>query len=332
MKAIALISGGLDSLLAAKLIQEQGVDIIPINFQTPFYQRAKKCAQPDKFERISKALNTPINKVDIGQDFLGLFLNPRYGFGSNMNPCIDCKILMLSKARGLMSELGASFVVTGEVLGQRPMSQHKQALSNIIKQAGLEGLLVRPLSAQLLPETVPEAQGWISRDKLLRFNGRGRRAQLALAEKFGIKEYSQPAGGCLLTEVEYSNRLRDLINYKQLTLKNIVILKIGRHFRFNEYAKLVVARDEHEGNMLEGYAESGDYLFMPRADIAGPTALGRGKFDSQMIKLASNIVCYYCDLVHPKATDIICRDINAGSNSQIRAVSIASDQLEAIRL
>jgi len=286
MKALALISGGLDSTLAAKVVQGQGVDVIGIKFVIPFYLRKKS---------LLPSIGIEIREVDIMQEFLGLLEDPRHGFGSEMNPCIDCKVLMLSRARELMPELGASFIVTGEVLGQRPMSQHRQALELIAKEAGLEGLVVRPLSARLLPETIPEKQGWLNRDTLLNFGGRGRKPQIALAHSFGIKGYAQPAGGCLLTEPQFANRLKELMAHKELSLENTEILKIGRHFRLADRAKLIVGRNEQENTALVSLARDNDYLFCPGDDIAGPTALARGCIDEQLMMLCSRIVCRYCD-------------------------------------
>jgi len=298
MRAIALISGGLDSILAAKLIQQQGIDIIPLNFKIPFGHLDKKdsCAKFEFLKRLVSHLGTQVKVIDISDEFMKVLKDPTYGYGANMNPCIDCKILMLSKTKELMSELGAAFVVTGEVLGQRPMSQHKQALYTIAKRAGLEGLVLRPLSAKLLLETIPEKEGWISREKLLSFSGRTRKPQIELSRAFGIKEYAQPAGGCLLTDPGFTKRLKDLIGQGELDINNIELLKIGRHFRLAPNVKLVVGRDERENERLVNLAQDDDYLFFPGDELAGPTSLGRGNFNPELIKIASSITCRYCDL------------------------------------
>ena len=297
MKAIALISGGLDSILAARFMRELGIEIIPLNFKIPFCQKAVK-----KIDGLSQELMA----VDIGADFLEMLKQPEYGYGSHMNPCIDCKILMLRKAKELMPAFGAAFIVTGEVLGQRPMSQHKQALVLIAKKAGLEGLVLRPLSAKLLSETTPEKEGWVEREKLMDFSGRSRKAQMSLAEKFGIKEYAQPAGGCLLTDPLFTAKLKDLIRHEELNLENVELLKLGRHFRLDSGAKLIVGRDEKENARLAGLAKDQDYLFMP-AQTAGPTALGRGVFNDGLIQLSAAIVSRYCDRNGNNAPDIIYR-------------------------
>lgn len=287
MKAIALISGGLDSLLAAKLIQAQGIDIIPLNFKIPFCPRS--------FLPGSGNLGQELKYLDIGNDFLKLLENPQHGFGSQMNPCIDCKILMLRRAGELMGPWGAKFLVTGEVLGQRPMSQHKQALERIAKKAGLEGLVLRPLSAKLIPETIAEKEEWVSREKLLNFSGRSRKPQIELAKAFKIKDYAQPAGGCLLTDPEFSKKIKDLIAHRELNVDNVELLKIGRHFRISENAKLIVGRNELENTRLVNFAKNNDYLFYPGEEIAGPTCLGRGSFSEELIRISCGITYCYCD-------------------------------------
>jgi tRNA U34 2-thiouridine synthase MnmA/TrmU len=286
MKAIALISGGLDSSLAAKLIKEQGIEVIGLKFKIPFSSSQRKPPADLGFQ---------IQELDIAAEFLEIVKYPQHGLGANINPCIDCKILMLSKARELMKQWNAKFIITGEVLGQRPMSQHRQALDLIVKKANLEGLVLRPLSARLLAETIPEREGWVRRSELLALSGRSRNSQIELAKTLGIKEYSQPAGGCLLTDPAFAKRLKDLIAYSELDPNNVELLKLGRHFRLSQSAKLVVGRNEEENARLENLGQENDYLFMP-TETAGPTALGRGAFDTALIELACQIVCRYCDL------------------------------------
>jgi tRNA U34 2-thiouridine synthase MnmA/TrmU len=322
MKAITLISGGLDSTLAAKLVNEQGIEVIGLRFKIPFCSNVS---------RSFSDLGIEIREVNIDDDFLKMMENPRYGYGSHMNPCIDCKILMLRKAKELMDECGAQFIITGEVLGQRPMSQHKQALATIAKKAGLEGLVLRPLSAKLLPETIPEKEGWIKREKLLSFSGRGRKQQIELAKTFGIKEYTQPAGGCLLTDPEFSKRLRDLITHEGLSLNNIELLKIGRHFRLSEKAKLVVGRNEKENKQLVNLAVENDYLFMP-LHIAGPTVLGRGIFNDELFKLSCSITCRYCDLNGKINAEIIYMKIPEREQKILNISPIKENQLLTLRI
>jgi len=283
-----LISGGLDSLLAAKLISDQGCEVIGLHFKIPFCKINLKESFPD--------IGIKIMEEDLGRQFLKLIEEPRYGFGSNMNPCIDCKILMFGRAKELMAEWGAKFVVTGEVLGQRPMSQNKQALRLIRERSGLEDLLLRPLSAQFFPPSLAEKEGWVNREKLLGFNGRLRTPQMRLAKEWGLSAYAaQPAGGCLLTDPCFSKRLIELLKHKELNLENLELLKIGRHFRIAENTRLVVGRDQGENNLLEQLAGTGDHLFSPQKDLAGPTALARGAVNPELIFLSSQIVGAYTD-------------------------------------
>jgi tRNA-specific 2-thiouridylase len=287
IKALALISGGLDSLLAAKLIYDQGCEVIGLHFKIPFCKLNIKKIFPD--------IGIKIVEVDLAGEFIELIRQPQYGFGSNMNPCIDCKILMFSRAKELMAGWGAKFIVTGEVLGQRPMSQNKQALKLIKHRSGLEDLLLRPLSAQFFPPSLAENEGWVKREKLLNFNGRLRTPQLRLAKELGLNGYATPAGGCLLTDPSFSKRLSELLAHDELNLENLELLKVGRHFRLGSHTRLVVGRDEGENNQLAQLARTGDYLFNPQKDLAGPTALARGLINQDLIFSASQITSAYTD-------------------------------------
>ncbi|MCX5704829.1 MAG: tRNA 4-thiouridine(8) synthase ThiI [Candidatus Omnitrophica bacterium] len=329
MKAIALISGGLDSILAAKVIQGQGVEVIPLHFKIPFCHKVKDSSRQSVL--VKENLGLDLIKVDLEQEFLDVLKNPRYGFGSNMNPCIDCKILMLSKAKGLMQELGADFVVTGEVLGQRPMSQHKQALFLIPRRAGLEGLVVRPLCARVLAETIPEIKGWVRRDGLLNFNGRRRNPQVDLAKELQIKDYAWPSGGCLLTDPGFSRRLKELIEHKELNAREVGLLKFGRHFRLSPNTKLVVGRDEEEDNQLADLAQAGDYVFMP-PETAGSTALGRGNFTQSLIKLSCSIIARYCDKPAGANVKISYRTAQDKEEKILEVFPLDDVELEKIRI
>lgn len=334
MKVVALISGGLDSTLAAKLIKEQGIEVVALNFKTAFClcDRKNSAGCLNHARQVAHNLGLEIRVINITQEFLEIIKAPVFGYGSNMNPCIDCRILKLRKAKEFMHEIGASFVITGEVLGQRPMSQHKQALRIIEKESGLEGLVLRPLSARLLPETIPEKEGWINRDKLLSFNGRTRKPQIALAKEFGINDYPCPAGGCLLTDSGFARRIKDLLANEELNLNNIELLKIGRHFRISKLTKLIVGRDEKENERLSGLARDGDYLFMPHA-IAGPTALGRGIFNNaDLLKLSCGIVCRYCDLDGKLNTKIIYRKAPDKKGDVLEALPLEAEKVKNLQL
>jgi len=294
---LALISGGLDSMLAAKLIHDQGVEVIGLHFNLPFCKLKIKESFPD--------IGIKISEIDLGAELLKLLRQPRYGFGSNMNPCIDCKILMLSRAKTMLLEYGASFIITGEVLGQRPMSQNKQALKLIRQVSGLEDLLLRPLSAKLFTPSLPEREGWVNREELFGFNGRRRIGQMQLAKKLGIVKFAYPAGGCLLTDPCFSRRLKELLAHQELNLDNLELLKIGRHFRITEKFRLAVGRDEQENSLLLKLAGSGDYLFHPQNDLAGPTSLARGlNCSSDILTLCAEITAAYSDTGQARQIDV----------------------------
>ena len=291
MRAIGLISGGLDSALAVFLMREQGIEVIALRFSSPFWGR------DDQARRLARELGVDYREIAVDESYLAMVQNPRYGYGENMNPCIDCKIWMLRRARDFMEEWRASFVFTGEVLGQRPKSQMKNTLRLIEKQSGLEGFLLRPLSAKLLPETVPEREGWVRRESLLDISGRGRKRQLQLAEAWGVRFFSPPAGGCLLTEPNFSKRLWDFLRSGQnLDFREVKLLKIGRHFRLSVAFKLVVGRDEKENEELRKlFARDGGVLFSPERG-KGSLALGRGQESPEILREAASLVAYYVRL------------------------------------
>lgn len=284
MRAVALFSGGLDSILAIKVISELGIDVEPVNFITPFNQSAEKLGE------ISISYKT----FDLSDGYLEIVKSPRYGYGKNLNPCIACRILMYKKASQLMKEIGASFVVSGEVLGQRPMSQHKAAMDIIDRESGLVGLILRPLSAKLLPPTVPEEKGWVDRERLLDIQGRSRKVQIQMAEEYGIHEYFTPSGGCLLTDSGFSKRLKDLMEHNGLSLEEIDLLKVGRHFRISPKSKVVVGRNKRENDRLTVLAKPGDICFNP-VTVKGPVGIGRGEFATEDVLSAGRIVARYCD-------------------------------------
>lgn len=294
MKAIALFSGGLDSILAVKIILNQGIDILALNFLTPFYPSDKAGDSKPTAKVAAEGLKINFKEIDLSAGYMEIVKQPKYGYGENLNPCIDCKILMFSHAKQIMQAEGASFVISGEVLGQRPKSQFRKALTIIEKESGLEGLILRPLSAKLLPESIPEKEGWVRRDILLGISGRSRKPQIAKAEDFQLKNLPGSAGGCLLTDRGFSRRLRDLMEHSLATLNNIELLKLGRHFRLSPEAKLVVGRNKQENERLFGLKQEGDICLEP-TQAAGPLAIARGRLDNDTINLASRIVSRYCD-------------------------------------
>jgi tRNA U34 2-thiouridine synthase MnmA/TrmU len=246
MKAVVLLSGGLDSTLALKMIADQGIETTALHFSSPFCRCDGKKGCGGNARKASEFSGASLRSIALGEDYLEIVRNPQYGRGKNLNPCIDCRILKFSQAKKIMEEEGASFVVTGEVLGQRPMSQRKNAMNQIERESALTGMIVRPLSAKVMPPSIPEEKGWVDRDKLLAFTGRSRKPQIALASKLGIKDYPCPAGGCLLTDSNFSRRLKDLMEYSEVNIDEVSLLKVGRHFRLSPGYKLVIGRNESE--------------------------------------------------------------------------------------
>lgn len=294
VKAVALLSGGLDSTLAIKVVLDQGIEVIAVNFTSPFCLCNHRNGCKNEAKKVVDKFGIDLRMFYIVEEYLEIVKAPKYGYGRNMNPCIDCRILMFKKAGQFMRKVGASFLITGEVLGQRPKSQHRASLGIIDKESRLKGLILRPLSAKLLSPTIPEQEGWVDRNRLLDIHGRSRKPQIQLAREYNVYDYPCPAGGCLLTDKGFSRRITDLIEHDRFLLEEINILKVGRHFRFNPKAKLVVGRDEKENNRLSDLVNTGDIYFNPVEDN-GPVAVGRGEFDKDSIINASKIVARYTD-------------------------------------
>ncbi len=303
-KAVALISGGLDSLLAAKVIQEQGVHVEGINFFTGFCVeghthaiRQKDRAKPKRNNAlwVAEQLGIKLHIVDIVEEYKEVLFNPRYGYGQNLNPCLDCKIFMVKKAHEWIQKRGFDFIITGEVVGQRPMSQRKDTMPVVARHSGAEDRLLRPLCARNLPPTLAEREGWVDRERLYGFSGRSRKPQMALAAQFGIEDYAQPAGGCcFLTDEQYSRKLADLWQArgsKQYEMDDIMLLKVGRHLRPRPHFKVIVAREEGEGNFMQGYRKQ--YPSLKTTSHPGPFALLDGEVDEADIELAARIVARY---------------------------------------
>lgn len=280
IKALALFSGGLDSILAARLIMEQGVEVEAIQFVTPFFNYNLLDDAQGHAERIYRKYGIKVIVEDISPGYLQLLHNPVHGFGKNFNPCIDCKIFMFSRAKEMLLERGASFLISGEVLGQRPMSQRRDTLNVIERDSGTRSLLLRPLCAQLLKETLPELQGWVDRSKLLRFSGRGRSAQIAMAARYGITDYPAPAGGCTLADPILGRRIEQLYSTDsarqgaEITAADIRLLLLGRQLILPGGGWLIMGRDEGENNALAKLAGDDDALLLME-DWPGPTALLR---------------------------------------------------------
>jgi hypothetical protein len=266
-RALALISGGLDSILAAKLIKLQGIEVIGICFASAFF--GSKNA-----ERMAAQIDMPLRVVDFTEDHLTMTKHPKHGYGKNMNPCIDCHAMMLKYAGNLLEELEGDFLITGEVLDQRPMSQNKKSLGIVQKESGFEEKILRPLCALNLAPTQMEIDGLVDRTSLLDISGKSRKPQMALAMELGIKDYPSPAGGCMLAEPHFANRLRDLYKYgkKSVEPMDIELLKLGRHLRFSPSAKIVCTRDESEYELLNNVLKE-DYIIFDTADCMGSTII-----------------------------------------------------------
>ncbi|RMD52058.1 MAG: hypothetical protein D6828_06305, partial [Nitrospirae bacterium] len=275
-KAVALLSGGLDSLLSIIVIKKQGIDVTALTFLTHFgcdISDSSSCSS--SADDVSKAFGFTVKLCHLGEKFIEIVKHPKFGHGKNMNPCIDCRILMLREAKSFMEMIGADFVITGEVLGQRPMSQRRDTFPLMDRESGLEGLVLRPLSAKLLKPTIPELKGIVDRERLYGFSGRTRKPQMALAKELGLKTYPSPAGGCLLTDPIYSERLRELLKYNDSpSVNDIMLLRIGRHFRTESGAKIVVSRDMHENTKLLNLVQDGD-LILKLKDRGGPIVIIR---------------------------------------------------------
>jgi tRNA U34 2-thiouridine synthase MnmA/TrmU len=288
-RALALLSGGLDSAIAIWLMLQQGIDIIGINFTTPFFN-------PQGAIKIAKFFNIPLEIIDITDEFINILKKPKYGFGKNLNPCIDCHAFMLRKTFELMGKYEADFIITGEVLGERPMSQNRNSLNIVAKYSGVEDYLLRPLSAKLLPETKPEREGIVDREKLLDIQGRSRKRQLFLAKEIGLKEIPTPSGGCLLTEPNFSKKLLDLIKNKEdIKRRDLELLKIGRHFRLPNKIKLIVGRNKDENDKLSKFFNESDTIFKakdPSAIVLVPDIIIDKKEEKEYI---AKISAYYSD-------------------------------------
>ena len=330
IKAFALLSGGLDSTLAAKVVKDQGIDVVGITFSMPFDSGKSKNTKSGA-ERAAEQIGIPIRKVPTDSSFLDIIKKPQHGYGKNINPCVDCKIFMLKKTKELLPKEEASFVITGEVLGQRPMSQHKQALKLIEKKSGLEGLMLRPLSAKYLDITIPEKEGWVDRDKLLDIRGRSRKAQIQLADDYGIRDYPTPAGGCLLTDREFSARMFDLMEHSKLEEEDVELLKLGRHFRISPDTKLIVGRNKDENEKLLSHIRLADAIFKP-AEIKGPIGFGQGNFNRNLLVLASRIMVRYSDKSPGDNVKILAEDHLSGKTDSITVSAISEEGLESFRI
>ncbi|MCG2712059.1 MAG: tRNA 4-thiouridine(8) synthase ThiI [Candidatus Omnitrophica bacterium] len=314
VRAIGLISGGLDSILAVKVIQSQGIKVTGLCFTCPFFgsQHAKAAA---------KGLNIPLIVKDFTEDHFLIVKNPPHGYGKTMNPCIDCHALMLKIAGQLMENKGFDFIFTGEVLNERPLSQNRQSLHVVANTSGYEKYIVRPLSAKLLDETEPEKKGLLNRQALLDIQGRSRKRQISLAQEFDIKEYPNPAGGCLLTDRAFSNRLKELLEHNvDPAYFELQLLRFGRHFRVSSHSKLVVGRDELENGIIEKFIIEGSFLF--RTDeVPGPVCLLVGPDAKEHLDAAACICANYSDTKDKTECKVMCEQAD-----KYREITVITDK------
>ncbi len=303
-KAVALISGGLDSMLAARVVMEQGLHVEGLNFFTGFCVeghthaiRNKDRALPKRNNAlwVAEQLGIRLHFVDVVEEYKNIVINPRHGYGANLNPCLDCKTFMVGKAHRWMQKHGFDFVITGEVMGQRPMSQRKDTMPIVSRDSGAGDRLLRPLCAKHLPETLPEREGWVDRDAMFSFHGRSRKPQMALAAHFGFSEYAQPAGGCcFLTNRQYAAKLQDLWDSRgarDYELDDIMLLKVGRHLRPRAHFKLIIAREDGENQFLSGYRRQ--FTHMRTTSHGGPVTLVDGDVGEDDLLLAARLVARY---------------------------------------
>ena len=312
IKGLGLCSGGLDSILSALLLQRQGIDVTWICFETPFF--SSKAAK-----KASCLTGIPLITLDITDDYMEMMKNPKAGFGKNMNPCMDCHALMFSKAGEVLKDKGFHFLFSGEVLGQRPKSQNKNSLQYVGKNSGFEARILRPLCAKLLPATLVEQQGLVDREKLLNISGRSRKIQMQMARNLGIKEYPSPAGGCLLTDKIFSDRLKDLMNtQKFFNKRELYFLKYGRHFRLDSKTKVIAGRSENDNKDLLKYYNIDKDILLKHAKMPGPDVILTGSFTKKNIQTAAMICAGYTKS-------------NPGENADIRVIKKEDETIICVK-
>ncbi len=338
-KGVGLLSGGLDSALAALILKDAGVEVECLHFFTGFCvtghnSRVGRTTRPiaNHALQVAAEMGIPVELVDISEEYLPMVLNPRFGYGRNMNPCVDCRIFMLNKAKERMEETGADFVFTGEVIGQRPKSQLKTMLRAIEKDTGLEGRLLRPLSAKALPPTIVEEEGLVDREKLYGIFGRGRKMQIELARRFGLKSFMQPSGGCcFLTDEAYSNKFRDVIEHggtEGMSVEDVFVLGVGRHFRLSPKLKLIVGRDEIENNFLSYYTDN--RWAAGAVEFAGPVAVIIGEVEDKEWETIASIIARYGGGKNEPAVDV--RFVNGDDVKVISAAPATPEFLDDLRV
>ncbi len=314
--ALALLSGGLDSTLAIHVIKKQGIDVIALTFVTVFCLCTSKGNCKLEAVKVSEKLGIPVKVINTTKSFLEIVKKPKHGYGKNMNPCIDCRINIFRAAGEYMREIGADFIITGEVLGQRPMSQRKEAMKTIEREADLTGLVLRPLCAKHLEPTIPEKTGLVNRDELLAIKGRSRKDQIQLADIFQMTDYPCASGGCLLTDPEFANRMRDSVKHKDVDLNDVKLLKVGRHFRIDSKTKVIVSRKEDENLAIQNLARDSDYLLQLK-DIPGPLSLIRGDINDEKLKIAAQLTARSSKAKSLPSTEVVISRTQQGFEQKV---------------
>ena len=330
-RAFSLLSGGLDSLLATRLMMDQGIEVTGLHFITPFFGYSKRGQEARFAERWRRLYGIHARIIDVSEEYFRILRNPRYGYGKNFNPCIDCKIFLFSKARAMMEEEKADFLVTGEVLGQRPMSQRRDTLWVVERDSGTEGILLRPLCAKNLKPTRPELGGMVDREKLLGLSGRSRKPQMKLAEEMGIRYYPAPAGGCLLTDPVLAGRIRKYFSeYPDIRVNEILLLQVGRHFQFPAGQHLVVGRKDEENQRLAKLAQPGD-VFLKLQGIPGPLGLIRGKAEEEALRRAASVLVRYSKAKERGTVEVQYGDEVENMPGRLQVTPAQDDEIDPLR-
>ncbi|GAA0121253.1 MULTISPECIES: tRNA 4-thiouridine(8) synthase ThiI [Clostridium] len=320
-KALAMVSGGLDSILAAKLIKDQGIEVIGICFKSYFFNE-------ENAKKMVKQIDIPLEVIDFSEEHFKMVKNPKHGYGKNMNPCIDCHAMMMRYCGQLLEKFNADFIITGEVLNQRPMSQNRSALDKVKNESGIGGKILRPLCAKNLPPTEMEEKGLVNRENLLDIQGRNRKVQMELAEKWNIVEYPSPAGGCKLTEPNYSKRLKDLLHHKEdVRDRDLELLKIGRHFRVGANSKIISTRTAAEAEVLKKLLTKSDTIFLA-ADFKGSMVIITGEPTEEDIELAGKVTARYSKGKDEEFVTVKYGKYGKPSNNIIKVKTVSDSELE----
>ena len=328
IKAVGLLSGGLDSFLSAKIVRDQGIEVTALFCALPW-----GCGEEERVRLLCQHLGLDFHLLPLGEEYIEMLLYPRYGYGTSFNPCLDCHIFMINKAAEYMREIGADFIFTGEVVGQRPMSQRRDCFVEIDKQVEIASRLLRPLSAKLLPPTVMETNGWIDREKLFGLSGRSRKFQMSLAREWGLEGFSAPGGGCLLTDDFLGRRIKDFLEHRTQKGKSMVVLRWGRYFRLDAKSVVLIGRDEKENAAFMKHAISEDSLLEMR-DVPGPVGLLRTEnFRPDLLVMAAGLVQWFSKYKTAQPQRVYYRRVGTTEDLKwVTAARLSEEQVKALAL